>query len=249
VQSSLDEGESVHFVTTGSAVSFWESYFLGWVVQYLNRRALVFTDRRIILLQVDWRDRAKELRSQLRYGAIGRVKGSLLGGTKVQLRDGKARTFTGVPKADRKFMAEWIDGLKRRIGDESAARSVEDLCPHCSAVVRRRSSPCDSCGGTFKSAKRAGLLSLLLPGLGDLYIGHRKLAVLEMLVASAIWLGVLWPNSEYPYTASGYAIVATFVVMFVHVPDAIATWYIARMGVYPGKHSIAGRLPERAEAR
>jgi hypothetical protein len=25
--------------------------------------------------------------------------------------------------------------------------------------------------------------------------------------------------------------------MFVHLPDAIATWYIAKMGIYPGKQA------------
>jgi hypothetical protein len=39
------------------------------------------------------------------------------------------------------------------------------------------------------------------------------------------------------YTVSGYAFLATFVVMFVHEPDAIATWYIAKMCVYPGKQA------------
>lgn len=53
-----------------------------------------------------------------------------------------------------------------------------------------RPAACPSCRGAIKSARKAGLLSLLFPGLGDLH------------------LGLLLP--------------AAFLVLFIHVPDALA---------------------------
>lgn len=35
----LEAGERVRYLTSGSGVSFWEFYFLGWAMYYLNRRA------------------------------------------------------------------------------------------------------------------------------------------------------------------------------------------------------------------
>jgi hypothetical protein len=249
VREMLTEGETVHFVTMGSAVSFWESYFLGWMVYYLNRRAIVLTDRRIILLQIDSKMRPKELRSQLRYTAITRVERSFVSGTNVHLRNGRKRAFSGVPKADRKFLAELVARLKRLVGEGFAAQAVEDLCPHCFALAGKAFGSCGECGGPFKSARRAGLLSLLFPGFGDLYIGHKKLAVLEILVVSLIWLSMLWPNPDYTYSALGYLLLGGIVVLFVHLPDAVGTWYIARMGIYPAKKHVGLRVPVRAVAR
>ena len=51
LRAMLFEGERVRYVTQGSSVTFWESYFLGWLMYYLNRRAIVLTDRRIIMLR------------------------------------------------------------------------------------------------------------------------------------------------------------------------------------------------------
>ena len=78
-----------------------------------------------------------------------------------------------------------------------------------------------------------GRVTLLFPGPGDIYIGHWKFAIFEVLVAAMIWLAVLVPNPEYPTTPVALLITAAIVVVFVHGVDAVATWFLARKAVYP----------------
>jgi hypothetical protein len=238
IRSALQEGEKVRYVTHGTGVSFWESYFLGWVMYFLNRRAILITDRRILLLQIDSRMRPSVLASQLRYSAIRKIGRTILGNTKIALGNGKTCVFAYVPKADRKFLQNLVDFTGQRFAQE--ATGLEELCPHCFAVVNIGDDACGTCGGTFKSAKRATLRSLAFPGLGDWYLGHRKIAVFEMLLASLIWLGVLLPDPEYPFTVIGLIFAAAFVVIFFHGADALATRHIARKGLYPDRAPHGG---------
>lgn len=238
LQSILQEGERVRFVTQGCGVSFWESYFLSWVVYYLNRRAIVVTNRRILLLQISFRNQPRELVAQLRYGAIARVSSTLLGNTKLHLGNGRTYVFAYVPRADRRFLQSLVKWTGDRMGQEQVG--FEDLCSHCFAVVEGQPERCPSCGGTFKSSLRAALLSLAFPGFGDWYLGHRTVALLEIVMAALVWLAVLMPARDGAVTLATRLIMAAFVVLFVHGADALTTRHIARKGLYPD------RSPSRA---
>jgi hypothetical protein len=235
----LSETERVRFVSMGSAVSFLESYLLGAIAYYLNRRAIILTNRRILLLQIDSRLRPKTLLAQIEYGAIGGVQRTAAGNAKIALRNGKGRVLSGVPRADRKALAQKVEEMRGEVGRTSGAQGVEDLCPRCFSAVERAALACGSCGMRFKSANRAGLLSLLFPGFGDFYLGHRKIAVLEVSVAALIWISVLLPDPEYPLTPLGVVLLGLLVVLFIHVPDALATRYIGRFGAYPAESPAA----------
>src|SRR5665213_2292907 len=76
----LERGERVHFVTSGTTISVGERFFVGWLAYYRNRRALVFTSRRILLLHINARHRPLELVAQLPYATIASVKPSWNGG-------------------------------------------------------------------------------------------------------------------------------------------------------------------------
>lgn len=104
-----------------------------------------------------------------------------------------------------------------------------------------RPRACPHCGSAFKSARKAGLLSLLFPGLGDIYLGHWKFAIPEIAVASIIWLGFLMPNPEIPLTASEMLVGAALIVLVFHGVDAVGTWYIGRKGHYPARGPTATR--------
>lgn len=227
----LEPGERVRYLTFGSGVSFWESYFLGWAMYYLNSRAILLTDRRMILVQIDWRRRPRELVSQIRYGAIRKVGRTLFGSTRMTLGDGKRHVLAYVPRRDRQFLRKLTDWIDRSLAKETTG--WEDLCPHCYAKVTGRPAACPSCGGGIKSARKAGLLSLVFPGLGDLYLGHWKFALFEIPFTALIWLGVLMPDPAYPMTPLGLLFTAVFMVVVVHGADALGTWYLARKGLYP----------------
>lgn len=224
-------GEKVRYLTRGTRFSFWESYFIGWIANLINRRAIVVTDQRVILVQIDWKSRPRELVEQLRYGAIESVNRTLLGNARVVLKDGRKVVFAHVPRADREFLAKLIGYTLDHVTAETSG--VEDLCPHCFVAVADRPSACPSCAGRFKSVRTATLRSLLFPGLGDWYLGHRALAVVEMLFVALLWLGFFIPSEEYPFTLGGVLIGGLVLVVVIHVPDAVLTRYIARRGLYP----------------
>ena len=69
----LANGERVEAVTWGVEYSFVDHYFMGAWAYLVNRRAVVLTSQRIVLLQIDGRGRARELRSEVRYAAIASV--------------------------------------------------------------------------------------------------------------------------------------------------------------------------------
>ncbi len=235
LRAMLHEGERIYFRTSGVTVSFWESYFLGLIMYYINRRAIVLTSERIMLLQINSQRKPRELRAQIQYPAIAKVKRTLLGYTKLRFQRGKPLVFTYIPKTDRKVLAEVIERTQREQASlESGTSTIEDLCPHCYQVVSGRPLICPHCNKRFKSAARAGWLSLIFPGLGDFYIGHRKFAIVEIVVASLVWLIFLVPDpSVKSLTGAQLAVGALFIIVVFHGFDALATWYIARRGIYP----------------
>lgn len=230
----LAQGEKVHFVTWGNRSSFWESYFLGWIAYSLNRRAIILTDSRIILLHIDWRMRPRIFRSQVRYLAIDTLTWPLLGGTKLKLRRKKTHHFTHVPRRDRLHIREFVRRKKMEFRGYAADRTdIQHLCPYCHKPVVGSPPKCLPCRVGFKSPAKAALLSLLFPGLGDLYLGHKTYAVVEILFAALIWLGFLLPDLESPESLTVKLIAAGFVFGLMHGVDALATRHIARKGLYP----------------
>jgi hypothetical protein len=241
LRAMLWPGERVVFLTSGVLYSFWESYFLGLPMYYLNRRALILTNERLILLQIDSRRRPRELRSQVPLRAIEELSRTGLGNTKIRLQAGGTYTIAYVPRQDRKSLVSHTEALRSRATRASAAEAIEHLCPHCYAVLADHPVTCSFCGGGLKSSTKAGLLSLLFPGLGDIYIGHWRFAVLEMAVAAIVWLGVIIPDPDAPMTASGRLTVAAFAFVFMHGVDAIGTRHVARKGHYPSGGPVRTR--------
>ena len=234
LQAMLDEGERVFFLTFGSTVGFWESYFAGWIVYYLNQRVIALTTQRMLLMQISSGYRPRPLRFQLVYDAIVRVKGTLLGNTKIRARNGKSYLFTRVPKADRKYIQQLVEELRDdQPASPSNAVAMENLCPHCHRAVAGRPRRCPECGGRFKSASVAGWLSFLFPGLGDLYLGHWKFAIFEILCGAFIWLAFVLTDPETTRSPADIAVEAGFVVLVIHGIDALATRHIGLKGLYP----------------
>lgn len=235
----LREGERVEHVTWGIEYAFVEAFFLGLWHHILNRRAVVVTDRRILLLQLGLRGGLGVLKSQVRLEAIAGVAGGFSGSLRLRLRDGRRLLLTGLPRRDRKALRAHLTSVpgsgSAGAGPEGRpAEGREHLCPHCFAPVAGLPARCPDCRGGFKSAARAGWLSLAFPGLGDLYLGHRALAALEILGAIALW-GILLPALVAGVRENGAAMLALGATVFAmtHGLDALVTRHTGRKGLYP----------------
>lgn len=235
LRAMLHEGERVVLVTWGIEYSFVEAWFMGLWSYLLNRRAIVMTSKRMLVLQISSRRKLLKLKSQVRYEAIRKVpKGRL----RLVLQKGRSVLFTAVPGPDRKLVRKALEHFRANLAAATGA-SRENLCPHCYAAVDGFPASCAACGGAFKSPRKAALLSLLLPGLGDLYLGLRSLAVVELLGAGALWAVVI-NGMLVAETAEGAApvgvmalVMALPIFAFVHGIDALVTAHTARKGIYP----------------
>jgi hypothetical protein len=244
LRAMLWPGERVVFVTHGVLSSFAESHLVGSLIYYINRRAIVLTTERIILMEIDGRERPGALRSQVLLRSIEAFGRTGLGNTVLRLADGTKYVFASVRRRDRKALIELTPVATARAAAAGTGAGLEHLCPHCWTALPGQPPACPECGGKLKSPRRATLLSLLFPGLGNIYLGNRGMGAFEMLVGALIWAGNLLSPGVL---ASPEALMATaiVIVVFVHGLDAAATQHIARKGNYPAGESPAGlkRLP------
>jgi hypothetical protein len=85
------------------------------------------------------------------------------------------------------------------------------------------------------------LRSFLFPGLGDLYLGHRAVAVFEMLGAVLVWLHLVVAPLIGAPDADGNVVKmdvvnwvnAIVVLAIIHGIDAAATRHFALKGHHP----------------
>ena len=237
----LRSDERVYYVTTGTTVSLAEHFFVGWFAHYLNLRALIFTTERVLLLEVS-RNRPGKLVSQIPYAAIASVKSTWTGICRVKLLNKKTYDFQSVAKPDRKFLADFLaDVVKGTNAPFQAELGLEHLCPHCYTLVPAHPLACPSCQGGIKSAKKAGLLSFIFPGLGDWYLGHRGRAVVELLGTGFLWLafvigpllGGADPAVRQAPLDAAYWTTAAMILLGAHSIDAVMTHHFARKGHHP----------------
>jgi hypothetical protein len=254
LQPLLQPGERVFFATCGFTASLAEQMFVGWAAQFLNRRAIVFTTSRVLLIQINRKLRPLDLVSQIRYEQIAKVRSTWRGFCEICLQDGKKLLFQGVAKAERKFLHRFLADVVRPIpvkkGEKVAA--PEHLCRACQTVVPGHPHSCPRCSAAFKPASKAALLSLLFPGLGDYYLGHRGFAFMEMAGGAFAWLIlVVMPLAQgglvdtetgeiYAMAMGDWIAYSFFPLGILHGIDSIMTRHFARKGHH---------LSDRSETR
>lgn len=250
IRAVLDERETVRMVSYGVENSIIEQMFLGAMVYYLNQTAFVLTDRRLLLFQINSRRKPKTFIKQYRFDAIQQVSTGMGRSLKVKGTDGKTTAFARLPGKDGKRLAKFLQESLVPAGDRTGK---ENVCPSCYQPVKGIPDACPGCSQRFKSPRKAGLLSLLFPGLGDLYLGHAGFAAIELITGAFLWtaftLSFMEPSAQTsaqtpPMSATGALLVsAMLLVPFLHLPDAFTTWRIGCKGLVARK---AAAQPQNA---
>jgi hypothetical protein len=256
----LQPDERVYYITTGTTVSLVEQFFVGWAARYLNNRAIAFTTDRLLLVHINSRKRPRGLVSQIRYEEIAAIKSTWNGVCQVRLRDGKKLKFLKVLRAERKFLHGFLKDIVNPVPLQPGERveAPEHLCPSCFAVVPGRPADCPSCAAAFKSARTAMVLSLIFPGIGDFYLGHRRFALLEMAGGLFVWFGLvvlplLTAGEIDPVTGEVIAHDAAFwmvnmvIIGAAHLIDAAMTRHFALKGHYPASSQVKARAEATKE--
>ena len=230
LKAMLGPDEVIQFVSVGVVNLPIEAAVIGAMSYLINRCALVATDRRVLIFHTDGNFKPKSFVNQINYTAIKKVKKGFFGNFLEIASPKMKRGFTGLPRTD-------VSALKEIIPVTATPKgSFEFVCPACFVPSQTLSQVCSHCQTPFKSPNVAAVRSLVLPGLGDWYLGHRFFAALEMVGALFVWAVNIFLLLVIGLTA--LPIVIAILVIF-NAFDAIVTYFQAKKGLM----SLDGQLP------
>ncbi|MFI5316006.1 MAG: hypothetical protein ACHQ6T_09900 [Myxococcota bacterium] len=240
LEEMLHDGERVECVAWGEEYSLLESYFLRVWAHFMNRRALLLTSERVLVLQISVRRKLLELKSQVRFAAIEKAKTTWTGLVRISPKRGKALDLARLPRPMRKAFARAVEA-RRQAAHVSSVATREHLCPHCYEPLAELVPACPKCRGTFKSPSRARWLSFAFPGLGDLYLGHRWLGWFQIACGFFVWsvlAGGMFDGRHGPADWAASAVTVATVLVLLHGVDAWVTGHTAQKGLYPDQRGV-----------
>jgi hypothetical protein len=237
--TALEPAETIRYVASGFRYSAAELFLSGHLAaRVTNRTALVLTDRRLLLLQVDAGGRPKDLKNQLRVDRVRRASASWLGSLTLQTVSREKLVFTSVPRSDRNALAALLPGSPT--APRESGSSVEHLCPACLRVVpgpvgSTERCPDPACRIPFRSPRRAAWLSALVPGVGDIYLRHFLFGSLEFVGSIAVLCVALFAIVAAVATRDSEVLLVAAVlgVLFILLPrlfDFFLTLHMGRKG-------------------
>ena len=191
----LADGERVRRIAFGTAYYPLEIFLgNGWLTMLYNRYALVATERRLIMINTNHRmTKPAHYLFQMPYEEIKKAtRGLFRTSIVLDRKKGKRRVFTGLKSYLSAELQRFVqDKIDPGLSLNQDAPLLEHLCPVCVEPLPAKLESCSQCGAAFKTPKKALLRSLLLPGWGDIYLGHRVLGILELMGSLMVWSIVL----------------------------------------------------------
>jgi predicted Zn finger-like uncharacterized protein len=227
----LATGEEVHRIGYGIAHYPLEIFFgNGFLTMYSNYYAIVATDRRLLFININsGMKKTTHMFFQLPYDQIKKAEfGSIFSRITLTPVTGKRRTFTGIKRYLAKELKEYIKGKLATVTPiaEAEAQAL-DLCPGCYQSTAKGVAECPSCGVGFKKPAAAFWRSLVLPGWGDIYLGHKVLGSIELLGSLVVWAFII------PLLMSGDPLnylVAAVILVLVNLFDGVLTYFMGQKG-------------------
>jgi hypothetical protein len=226
----LYEDEHVVRVAKGTASYPLEIIFgNGFLTMIYNHYAIICTTMRVLFINIDHRmKKPTNYLFQMIYREIKKIRrGALLGSLTFQPERGKKRVFTRVKLSLSKEINEYVKEKMRAPSKKDQEPYYEDLCPSCFGTLGKGLIECSSCKASFKQPKKALIRSLILPGLGDIYLGHRVLGALEMFGSIIVWIIVL--TSIFKGGEAGFGI-GIILLLFYNGLDGLLTFHMAKKG-------------------
>ena len=233
LKKGLGENEHVMKVAKGTAYYPAEIFFgNGFLTMLYNHYAIVGTNERLLFININSRvNRCTHYVFQMRYENIKKTRFGFLSGTLLLYENkGKRRTFRSVKRYMGKEMKQFIDErIAMQVEGASPAAEVlyEEMCPKCFVPLQKGLIQCPQCKTAFKVPKRAFLKSLLLPGWGDIYLGHKALGSLELMSTVLVWAAIL---SLLVSGEPGSVVFVCLMVLFYNGMDGLFTYHMAKKG-------------------
>ena len=241
VDRLLDGDEHVVGVAAGLGYYPLELIFgNGLLTMLYNRFVLVATNRRLVAVNTNYRlTKPTHYLFQFPYAEMKKVSKGLFGTSLTLTRKyGKKRIFTGINRSLAGEMKSWLsDQINPEQVVVPATCLQDNLCPACLTALPIKLTACPRCRVPFKTPKNASLRSLLLPGWGDMYLGHRVLGCFELLGALIIWCFAM---SLILQDQLEGAAIGVMLLLFFNGMDALLTLHMAKKG-----YILAKKQPER----
>lgn len=234
----LEPGEEILLAMRGcSPVTALEQLTTGWIVFYLKRCTLVLTNRRILHFPSKSNYKPRHSVSQIRFGDVEEIKPSVFPGKKfkVTYKDGKKETFLYVQDAAK--LKAILPGLQLQGQPSTPVRARHHLCPRCTAPLAAGVYTCAACGLEFKNEKKAGTVSLLIPGGGYFYTNHPLLGIQDFIVEA--FLIVITAYAAFNMLTSAGSAGNTGMFVFFGILLILEKLYT----VYHSKHYVREYIP------
>lgn len=227
----LEKEEKVVHICFGTAYYPLEMFLGNGVLTTLyNRYVIAATEKRLVAINTNsGMKKATHYIFQFPYSNIKKVSRGLFGSSLVLIRkQGKKRIFNGIKSGLAGEMKQW---LETKIDPNSPVAAESDyhdnLCPKCYQPQASNLTMCAACGADFKSPRKSALRSLVLPGLGDIYLGHRFLGGFELIGSFIIWITAL---GFFFSGRSEDIIFGFFLLLIFNGMDALLTLHMAKKG-------------------
>jgi predicted Zn finger-like uncharacterized protein len=226
----LNDDEKVLRIAKGTAYYPAEIFFgNGYLTMLYNHYAIVCSETRLVFVNVNSKvTSCTKYLFQLPYNEIKNVKkGTIFPRLIFNKKQGTRRLFNGVKRFLMKEIATFVSGKIAAAPADQTCKLMEDLCPGCFAPLKKGLASCSGCSAVFKSPQKAALRSLLLPGLGDIYLGHKLLGSFEIIGSLVVWIiaiTLLTSGEE------GGWMVALIMLLFTNGFDGIMTYFMAQKG-------------------
>ena len=220
-------------IQLGKAMAYYPAEIIfgnGYLTMMYNYYAVVGTNQRLLFINVNSKiSKVTHYYFQIPYEGIKKVTTGLFGTSLILSRQkGKRRIFTGMKRYMAKGFQQLIRDRQPLAKDaKSVAGIAENLCPSCFMPLAKDLLKCPKCKAAFKKPATAFLRSLLLPGLGDIYLGHRLLGSLELLGSVVVWSIVIYSVLHGDQTS---LVVALIILVFYNGFDGLLTRHMARKG-------------------
>src|SRR4030043_614971 len=205
----LDPGEEIFLaVKATSPMAILEQLTSGWIIVYIKRCMLIFTNKRILHFPTKTNFSPKQAVAQIGYGDIEEVKLSgFLGRTlKMEYKSGKKEKFYYIPSTEFKKLKTLMPNLATG-AQPSVVMERYHLCPKFISPLQKNVFSCPSCHLEFKNLKQAVRLSLLFPGGGYFYAGHPIMGIGDAITETVLII----------------ALISAFISAFTS-PDPFAAW-------------------------
>ncbi len=202
----------------------------GFLTTIYNHYAIACTNQRILFVNINTRmTHTTHYIRQMRYEDIKKVKRGLLFNHLILTRfKGGRQVYTAIKRYLLKEMQNLILQRQKLVATKSTPqKGFEQICPSCFAALEEKLTQCSQCQALFKKPRTAFFKSLILPGWGDFYLGHRFLGVVEIIGSVFVWAIIV---SAIFGVGSMHLILAAVILVFYNLLDGLLTLHMARKG-------------------